>query len=273
MLLTKLSRYSCFDPFSSTVRRNSRAHGKSEEDQFYYLSSSSSISSISMIFQVAQTIPSEILIEICSYLHPQDLYSLASVCKRYRSLLWSRGSTTTQQIWRTSRMRYVTNLSLAPPLGMSEQQYIWLMVLLKKCMFCDEKDKFELTMHWEFKMYCCNKCLNEKTVSRKTLLNEWNVPEALLVCFPQLQRNKNIQDPPLYLKRNVLKTLNHYNKLKSSERVQWIKQQENKILKIQSENEKYNNIHDQTRYDHTERVERLLRKLHGFYDCPRRRSA
>ncbi|CAG8443044.1 6105_t:CDS:2 [Diversispora eburnea] len=208
----------CFDPFGSASRK---IH---DEDQFYYLSSSSSTSTISTILQVAQTIPSEILIEICGYLHPQDLYSLASVCKRYRSLLWSKSSTTTQQIWRTSRLKYVVNLSLAPPTGMSEQQYIWLMVLLNKCMFCDERKKLKLTMYWEFRMYCCKKCLYERI--------------------------------------DVIKTLNYYNQLKVFERKQWIKRQETKIIKFQLENEKYNNLHDQTRYDHTEKIERLLIKLH-----------
>lgn len=158
MLLNKLALFNCFDPFGSVVRKSHK------DDQFYYLAPSPSTSTISTILQVAQTIPSEILIEICSYLHPQDLYSLASVCKRYRSLLWSKSSTTTQQIWRTSRLRFVANLSLIPPTGMSEQQYIWLMVLLKKCMFCGEKNKLELTMYWEFRMYCCNKCLYERVV-------------------------------------------------------------------------------------------------------------
>ncbi|RHZ72427.1 hypothetical protein Glove_242g22 [Diversispora epigaea] len=247
---------SCFDPFGSASRK---IH---DDDQFYYLSSSSSASTISTILQVAQTIPSEILIEICGYLHPQDLYSLASVCKRYRSLLWSKSSTTTQQIWRTSRLKYVVNLSLAPPTKMSEQQYIWLMVLLNKCMFCDERKKLKLTMYWEFRMYCCKKCLNERIVSRQTLLNEYNVSEELMECFPRLLKGVNSRDPILYLKKDVIKTLNYYNQLKVFERNQWIKRQEIKINKLQLENEKYNNLHDQTRYDHTEKIERLLIKLH-----------
>lgn len=99
-------------------------------------------------------------------------------------------------------------------------------------------------------------------ISRKTLLNEWNVPEKLMECFPRLLRSVNSQDPVLYLKRDVIKILSCYNRLKVSERNQWIKQQETKINKFQLENEKYNNLHDQTRYDHTERLERLLIKLH-----------
>ncbi len=120
---------------------------------------------------MATKIPSEILIEICSHLTPSELYSFSSVCKKYRSLLWSI-STTTQDIWRLSRLRFIPNLTLPPPLlrttdkeppeRMSEQQYIWLMILCKKCQFCDQKNKSELTMYWEGKIYCCRKCLNKR---------------------------------------------------------------------------------------------------------------
>src|SRR5207253_3138678 len=73
------------------------------------------------------TIPFEVLIEICDYLHPSDLYTLTTVCKRYRSLLWNKTSTTTQLIWRNSRKKYITHLSgVDPPERMCEQEFIWL---------------------------------------------------------------------------------------------------------------------------------------------------
>lgn len=283
MILTKLGRYNCFDPFGSSIRRSSNLSNnrssthissKSEKDRFYNLSSSSpTASSFNVITpQLAQTIPSEILIEICRYLHPVDLYSLASVCKRYRNLLWSKCSTTTQEIWKNSRLKYVPNLSMTPPVEMSEQEYIWLMLILKKCMFCEERNKFELTMYWEFRIYCCQKCLDDRTVSRHTLLNEWNVHDILLSCFIQLQRSSNPRDPPLYLIEDVKTTLNNYNQLSEDEKPHWIINREKMISKLQLENEQYNHIHDLTRYDHTERLERLLKKLHEFYTWPKHRS-
>jgi hypothetical protein len=113
---------------------------------------------------MATTLPNDILARICSHLHPSDLYNLSLVCKRFRNLLWNKTNESTQLIWRTSRLNFVPHLTLPCPEGMSEQQYIWLMLLLDKCMYCDETDKWKLAMHWEFKMYCCNKCLAQRTV-------------------------------------------------------------------------------------------------------------
>lgn len=214
------------------------------------------------------TIPFEILIEICDYLHPSDLYTLTTVCKRYRSLLWNKTSTTTQLIWRSSRKKFITQLSVVdPPERMCEQEFIWLMVLLNKCMFCYQSDRFELTMHWEFKMYCCFKCLSKKTVSKTTLSGKFKFPEELFACLPQLQRNPNSRDPPMFLIKDVEKFLLQYDYEKDKQK--WVKEQRDQIIKLDLENEQYNTLHDQVRYTHTERLERLLRRLHDFYSSSR----
>ncbi|CAJ0763278.1 15612_t:CDS:2, partial [Entrophospora sp. SA101] len=146
---------------------------------------------------MATIIPSEIFIKICSYLSPSDLYSLTTVCKNYRSMLWSFTSTTTQSIWCNSREQFISHLTLPPPKDMSEQQYIWLMVLLNKCQFCKENDKKKLSMCWEFRMYCCQRCLAQRTVSRDTLLKEWELPDILITCFTSLPPSD--QRPQLFL--------------------------------------------------------------------------
>src|ERR1044072_129660 len=113
---------------------------------------------------MASTLPFEILIEIFGYLRPRDLYSLSSVCKRYRTLLWSKESTTTQDIWRTSRRRYVLHRTFGPPEDMSEQQYNYLLAVVNSCQFCGECCRYKLTMHWEFRIYCCHDCLLQRCV-------------------------------------------------------------------------------------------------------------
>ena len=107
-------------------------------------------------------LPSELLAEICLNLSPEDLYSLSSVCKELRQFLWSDKSTITQQVCRNSRIKFYPNLKSSPLVGMSEQQYVWLTVLAKKCQFCKENDKSLLKKYWEFQILCCDKCLNKR---------------------------------------------------------------------------------------------------------------
>ncbi|CAG8706029.1 10216_t:CDS:1, partial [Scutellospora calospora] len=67
-------------------------------------------------------------INICQYLPPKDLLSLARVCKRFNGYLSSETSTTTQEIWRVSRISYLPYLQMPPPEGMTERQYVKLVL-------------------------------------------------------------------------------------------------------------------------------------------------
>ncbi|CAB4413574.1 unnamed protein product [Rhizophagus irregularis] len=218
---------------------------------------------------MATTLPNEILVEICSHLHPSDLYNLSLVCKRFRNLLWNKTNESAQLIWRTSRLNFVPHLSLPCPEGMSEQRYIWLMLLLDKCMFCDEKDKWKLAMHWEFKMYCCNKCLAQRTVSRDTLIKEWEISEHILTCIVPLA--PNAQRPQLFLMRQVKQTLKEYNKLSISKKENWIKRKQKEIDELKNANNEYRKQHDFGRYDYNERLERIFRTLHMSTEYPYRK--
>src|SRR6266542_2323508 len=73
---------------------------------------------------IAITIPPEIFIKICEHLHPSDLLTLTGVCKRFRGFLCSPESSITQDIWRTSRIKFLSGLQLSPPEGMYEEEYI-----------------------------------------------------------------------------------------------------------------------------------------------------
>ncbi|CAG8682575.1 11294_t:CDS:2 [Gigaspora margarita] len=81
------------------------------------------------------TLPPEMFINICQYLPPKDLLSLAQVCKLFNRYLCSENSTTTQEIWRTSRIEFLPFLQMPPPDGMNERQYVKL-VLDRGCQFC-----------------------------------------------------------------------------------------------------------------------------------------
>ncbi|CAG8443032.1 6104_t:CDS:2 [Diversispora eburnea] len=216
---------------------------------------------------MASQLPFELLIEICSYLSPIDLYSLSMICKRYRKLLWSNKSATTQSIWRTARHKFVPHLTLQPPDDMSEQQFIYMMVLIQRCMFCEEEDRWKLAMHFEFRMYCCQRCLAERTVSRDTLIKEWELPTYLLPCMQPL--TANAQRPQLFLMKEVKLLLNNYNKLTGDkERKIWITEKSQRMAKLKDTNREYNVQHDIGRYDHYERLERLFRTLHMSTDYP-----
>src|SRR4051794_37755396 len=106
-------------------------------------------------------LPNELLAEACENLSPQDLYSLSSVCKYLRRFLWSDKSILAQQIWRNSRKKFYPNIKSSPLINMSEQQYIWLATLAKRCQFCKESNKGVKT-YWEFQIFCCDDCLDER---------------------------------------------------------------------------------------------------------------
>ncbi|CAG8665190.1 9939_t:CDS:2 [Funneliformis mosseae] len=205
---------------------------------------------------MATKIPTEIIIEICLHLTPNDLYSLSSVCRKYRSLLWST-TTTTQDIWRLSRLSFVPNLTLPPPFlhtynkeplkRMSEQQYIWLMTLCEKCHFCDQTNKMELTMYWEGKFYSCVKCLTKRVISGETLKSKWKVPEKLLQCLQELPKSFDIicWQPQTFLISEVINLLKEYDQLKKHERNDWIEKKKREIERLQGENETYRELHDE----------------------------
>ncbi|CAG8583891.1 25992_t:CDS:2 [Gigaspora margarita] len=141
---------------------------------------------------MASNLPSEIIIEICGCLHPKDLYSLASISKNYRSLLWSEMSNTTQEIWKTSRELY-------------EQNYCWLLVLVNECKFCGERERFNLNIYWEFQLFCCWDCLKQN--------NE--VPEILIQCLIQIQQLAVLKTRR-YLVTNVFSTLAQFYKIEGN---------------------------------------------------------
>ncbi|CAG8675120.1 13190_t:CDS:2 [Funneliformis mosseae] len=212
---------------------------------------------------IASTLPSEILIEIFSYLHPKDLYSLLSVCKRYRTLLWSKTSTTTQHVWRSSRIRYILHPTFEPPVNMCEQQYNYLLVVVNVCQFCGEFRRLSLTMHWEFHMYCCKECLSQRCVSRITLVEKWKLFEELLTCLQPILTPPTNQK--IFLVSDVMTKLNEYFNIEDEQkRLDWIQETKLKVINMTRVHKKYKTQFDLIRYSVKERIQRLIDRF-KFY--------
>ncbi|CAG8544450.1 18524_t:CDS:2 [Rhizophagus irregularis] len=113
-------------------------------------------------------IPIDIFIEICYHLPPTSLFSLMCVCKQFRFWLNSSVSYITQDIWRTSRMKYLERIKLRPPVGMDELSYIKLAMLEHGCQFCGTKDETP-KVYWAFRVRCCLACLKKRVTSPENL--------------------------------------------------------------------------------------------------------
>lgn len=105
----------------------------------------------------------EIFSKICEYLTPIDIFKLSKVCKQYRNFLCTPSSTTSQNIWRTSRMKFLTYPKLPPPQGMDEKNYLKILIYDKSCEFCGNSDPGSSRLYWEFRVRCCDQCLLKRT--------------------------------------------------------------------------------------------------------------
>ncbi|RIA96695.1 hypothetical protein C1645_358254 [Glomus cerebriforme] len=124
-------------------------------------SSSTNTSTSNHQIPIAITIPPEIFIKICEHLPPSDLLTLTGVCKRFRGFLCSPESSITQDIWRASRIKFLSGLQLSPPEGMYEEEYIRFGKLLTSCQYCLTKKTVKV--YWQFRVRCCQECLVKNT--------------------------------------------------------------------------------------------------------------
>ncbi|CAI2183142.1 17030_t:CDS:2 [Funneliformis geosporum] len=65
----------------------------------------------------------ELFVEFCAYLTPSDLFILSKVCRQFYCYLSAPNSFSTQQIWKRSRLKFMTNDLMPPPNGMNEECY------------------------------------------------------------------------------------------------------------------------------------------------------
>ncbi|CAG8819894.1 27909_t:CDS:2, partial [Racocetra persica] len=185
------------------------------------------------------TLPPEMFINICQYLPPKDLLSLAQVCKLFNGYLCFESSITTQEIWRTSRIEFLPFLQMPPPEGMTERQYVKL-VLERGCQFC-KKPKIR-KVYFEFLVRCCEDCLKSKTIRNdqiKEIMPELSNLDDIISGLPFIPSwsrrdwdNDTEKNPSsLYWKTDVIETLNEYNSIPEnppSLREDWLNQKQRK---------------------------------------------
>uniref|UniRef100_A0A1D1Y2Q2 Tyrosinase n=1 Tax=Anthurium amnicola TaxID=1678845 RepID=A0A1D1Y2Q2_9ARAE len=174
-------------------------------------------------------IPNEIFVQICANLHPNDLFSLTLVCKKLKGLLCSPGSKDTQAIWRTSRMAFMEFLRAPPPFKMDEKSYIVLKQLEKGCQFCREKNFVKV--YWEFRVRCCELCLDENTMSRDKLFIDHCIPSEIFRTLPHIFRDAS----HYYWKKDVTNATYEFYNLRNEEKQDWVEQNEEIVNRMMQE--------------------------------------
>src|ERR1043165_2144753 len=100
--------------------------------------------------------PPELFGKFCSFLPPADLFTLSQVCRKFREYLCAPNSFSTQQIWKRTRLQFMPKEKMPPPEGMSEEEYVELLMVEQGCQVC--KRNKECKVYWEFRIRCCEKC-------------------------------------------------------------------------------------------------------------------
>ncbi|CAI2190452.1 12869_t:CDS:2, partial [Funneliformis geosporum] len=180
--------------------------------------------------------PAEIYSQILSYLLFTDLYSLSSVSKFFRNLLWSE-SEFTQSIWKNCRLLHNPNYpKLPPPNGMCEQQYIWITLAKRTCQFCKEIYETTAFDKWSVKINCCNLCIasDDYIIEEEELET---LPEEIEGCVPYTQYIGYLHENchKFYFVQDVEKIKKEYDSLVEEERQEWI---ENKRKELENDLER-----------------------------------
>ncbi|CAG8535298.1 11366_t:CDS:2 [Acaulospora colombiana] len=167
------------------------------------------------------TIPVEIFIEICSHLHPSDLFSLIGACKQFRHWLNSITSPDTQGIWRTSRLKFLPYLQLKPFADMNEQSYIRLGLLEKGCQFCRRRDDLD-------SFFPSHRELPSDSIPLSYIPN----------CLPYIQEGPECGSLRMYWRRDVRAICKELKPLTREERTEWLSKKISKTRKIMEDSQK-----------------------------------
>jgi hypothetical protein len=108
-------------------------------------------------------LPPELFARFCTFLPPDDLFTLSQVCRKFRGYLRAPNSFSTQQIWKESRLQFMLYEDMPPPKGMSEEKYVELLLTAQGCQIC--KRNKECKIYWVFEVRCCENCFLRKTVT------------------------------------------------------------------------------------------------------------
>ncbi|CAG8489196.1 10315_t:CDS:2 [Ambispora gerdemannii] len=192
---------------------------------------------------VFTTVPPEIFIKICSYLHPKDLASLNTVCRLFNDYLSStETSSTSNAIWMNSKKNILPPIDISPPEGMDERRFL-MNIYGKRCQKCWEKERMYISVEWEFPLQCCLQCRNSVVKSRTefsprvlpilralqshactciSVSDPKRTPKSIIVLeywLPQVQDNYDeySQLNTIELKRNFLQSLKERSRKKEAE--------------------------------------------------------
>ncbi|RHZ80931.1 hypothetical protein Glove_130g170 [Diversispora epigaea] len=178
-------------------------------------------------------IPPEIFIEICLQLSPKDLYTLSTVCKYFRNMLWST-STTTQTIWESSRTQFLSYPKLPPPFDMTEQEYIWLTILPKNCQLCSKPYKPYLYDIWPSRIIACEVCFRQNTIHTIKDERPRSIPKELFGCIPYT-RFFYYEIFIIYWIPDIECTKLEYNSLDESQKIDWVKERKEQVIRCRDE--------------------------------------
>ncbi|CAG8614003.1 10990_t:CDS:2 [Acaulospora colombiana] len=128
-------------------------------------------------------LPVDIFIEICYHLPPTSLFALTGVNNQFRNWLKSTTSHITMDIWRISRIKFITYLPRPPPIGIDEITYIKLAMLEKGCQFCNSKSKTP-KVYWAFRVRSCEICLKKRTTTIEDLPQWAKSPVDITTIVP-----------------------------------------------------------------------------------------
>ncbi|CAG8676150.1 9328_t:CDS:2 [Acaulospora morrowiae] len=181
-------------------------------------------------------IPVDIFIEICSHLHPLDLFTLIEVCKQFRYWLNS-ASPGTQDIWRTSRLKFLPYLQLKPFADMDEQSYTRLGLIEKGCQFCGTRKEY-CKVYWVFRVRCCKKCFNRKVVSNRDLPSGALLLVDTSNCLPYLRKGPEYDSPKMFWFRDVRAICKEFKSLTREDAAIWYRKKRSEAHKIMEDTRK-----------------------------------
>ncbi|PKC13476.1 hypothetical protein RhiirA5_351548 [Rhizophagus irregularis] len=242
------------------------------------------------VMSTASRIPPEIFINICQYLPPIDLISLARVSKQFHGYLCSTDSFTTKEIWKNSRITFLPFVQMPPPEGMTELQYVKF-ISERGCQFCGKPRIRKI--YWAFLVRCCKKCLEDRTIRldqiRYHLFSQNSVPDDIdivsgltFITGSAGSGPEKIKHRPsnLYWIQDVHKAYNEFNELSLKDRQDWIikKREEGRskmeeVIKreLENENEYWSKTMENSRKrnDRVITIDNLIRKETNEFGFPR----
>ncbi|CAG8495480.1 2867_t:CDS:1 [Funneliformis mosseae] len=182
-----------------------------------------------------QLMPVEILVMICYYSTPQDLYSLCSVCKYFRTILWSK-SPKTQVIWERIRILNQRDCHhyLSPPKNMTEQEYIWRTTMANKyhCQFCLLPINMIYYDLYTTNIICCEECIHSRKYG--IIKHKYDKYKRLPKKFeesiiPTRHFNLNPNYYKLYWLKDIENFKAKYYSLKKKERKGWLQERRREV--------------------------------------------